>query len=81
MTEYNGYTNYETWNVALWIGNDEGFYHLALDCENYQDFVSQIKEIFDDKNPKHYQTPDNVSWTDSGLNIKELDDVIKELKD
>ena len=21
---YNGWTNYETWNVALWLGNDQG---------------------------------------------------------
>jgi hypothetical protein len=25
-TEYNGWTNYETWLVALWIDNDEGTY-------------------------------------------------------
>ena len=28
---YNGHKNYTHWNVALWIGNDEGLYHLALD--------------------------------------------------
>jgi hypothetical protein len=22
--KYNGWTNYETWNVALWIGNEQG---------------------------------------------------------
>ena len=26
MTEYNGWTNYETWNVKLWIDNEEGSY-------------------------------------------------------
>lgn len=24
--KYNGYTNYETWNVSLWIDNNEGDY-------------------------------------------------------
>lgn len=29
-TTYNGYTNYPTWNVALWLDNDEGIYnHMA----------------------------------------------------
>jgi hypothetical protein len=25
---YNGWTNWETWNMALWLDNDEGFYNL-----------------------------------------------------
>ena len=24
---YNGWTNYETWNVSLWLDNDEGTYY------------------------------------------------------
>jgi hypothetical protein len=24
MADYNGWTNYETWNVALWMDNSEG---------------------------------------------------------
>lgn len=23
---YNGWSNYETWNLALWLGNEEGSY-------------------------------------------------------
>ena len=37
-TTYNGWTNYETWNVALWLGNDEGLYRAyrnALERERF----------------------------------------------
>lgn len=26
---YNGWKNWQTWNVALWFGNDEGLYIAA----------------------------------------------------
>lgn len=29
--EYNGWTNYETWNVKLWLDNDCDSYELARD--------------------------------------------------
>ncbi len=29
MTEYNGWTNYETWQCALWLDNDQGLAALA----------------------------------------------------
>ena len=32
MKPYNGYRSWNAWNVALWIGNDEGLYNLALGC-------------------------------------------------
>lgn len=29
---YQGHRSRNAWNVALWIGNDEGLYRFALDC-------------------------------------------------
>lgn len=29
---YNGWYNRATWNVALWLGNDEGLYNAAKDA-------------------------------------------------
>lgn len=37
LPEYNGYTNYPTWNIHLWITNDQGLYEQALDIVN-QDY-------------------------------------------
>jgi hypothetical protein len=32
VSEYQGHKNRNHWNVALWIGNDEGLYNLAKQC-------------------------------------------------
>ena len=31
--DYQGWTNYETWNVALWFGNDEGLYRSVVNTK------------------------------------------------
>lgn len=84
---YNGWTNYETWNVALWIQNDEGLYSMAKEHQRrlnpYKSFVSALKEL---SNPKDYtihqiafETPDNVAWNDSSLDVDALNEMIGEL--
>lgn len=34
---YNGWKNYETWNVALWAGNDEGSYGYVRENRPYDE--------------------------------------------
>ena len=70
---YNGWTNYETWNVALWIGNnDEFLYNEARKCSDYKRFVQRMEDFMT-------ETPDGVSFTDPKLDIEELDGMIDEL--
>ena len=38
----NGYENWETWNVASWIGNDELLYTISKEASDYADFVQRI---------------------------------------
>tara|TARA_B100000212_G_scaffold328327_1_gene292489 strand:- start:582 stop:884 length:303 start_codon:yes stop_codon:yes gene_type:complete len=75
-TTYNGWTNYETWNVSLWIGNDEGLYNIAREYRHlgYSAFANLMMDILDSA-----ATPDGVAWNDDALNICELDEMMEEL--
>ena len=66
-TEYNGWENYETWNVALWINNDEGLYHLASECGDYSSFLDVLNEM------GIVDTPDGVRYNDSMVNVIQID--------
>ena len=54
--KYNGWTNYETWCVNLWLNNDEGSYeHLRDLAQNDQadpyDKGNMLKNFIDELNP------------------------------
>lgn len=74
--EYNGWANWETWNVALWIQNDEGLYAIAKDYKRigYKAFADMMREEMNFR-----ETPDSVAMNDSGLDIEALDEMMQEL--
>ena len=73
-TTYNGWTNYETWNVALWIGNDEFLYNEARNWaqHGYKSFSHQLVEMMGQT------TPDGVDWQDNDLDVDELNEMMSE---
>lgn len=72
---YRGFTNYETYNVALWIGQEEELNGLAQECDNYEQFLEEMSA------KGMEATPDGVSFEDASLNKEELDEFIEGLKD
>jgi hypothetical protein len=57
---YNGWKNYETWVVALWIDNDQCTYNesreLISNCEEVYEAADILKEWFEDMNPLNDQS-------------------------
>jgi hypothetical protein len=72
-TEYNGWENYETWNVALWIQNDESLYDFAKGCTSYDDLIAGLYDC------GSKETPDGVKWNDSKINHIEINDMLEDL--
>jgi hypothetical protein len=63
---YNGWTNYETWNVALYIQNDESLYNAAFEAGNYENLLEELY------NCGVKETPDGVNFWDTKVNAVEL---------
>lgn len=55
MPKFNGHKNWNHWNVALWIANDEGLYRTArycLDCVNSKDAAARVLlQLLPEKTP------------------------------
>ena len=68
---YNGWANYETWNVALWLQNDYVLYQFARRYDDYSKFVAAIGF--------GSETPDGVSFASPKLDYNELNEMMSEL--
>ena len=69
--EYNGWSDWTTWNCALWINNDEGLYNIARHCEDWFDFIVSMQDLEMNK------TPDGSKWTEADYD--EMSEMMAEL--
>jgi hypothetical protein len=71
---YNGWTNYETWNVALWLQNDPGLYDLAREYCTY-DVLTEV--LYLEYGVK--ETADGVKFNDPKINRIEMNEMLQDL--
>ena len=67
---YNGWANCTTWNCALWIGGDQGFYNEAKFAVDYIDFINSVIEFYP-------TTPDVAKWDEA--DVFEMNEMMAEL--
>jgi len=76
MTEtatYNGWANWATWNVALWLQNDERLYNVARRYDRYDALIPRLEYAFGK------MTPDGARWMDPTIDTDALDEMLAEL--
>ena len=81
--EYNGWTNWETWNVALWVDNEEETYKTkqrfvrGLRILAWSDFVGHVEHFCKEIYPNGTPDMDNSSEMRK-VNYQEIADAWQE---
>ena len=85
-TTYNGWKNYETWNVALYLNNDYELYQKArkfMEKLNKRDWNREnaYRQFIESAHLKTKMTPDCVKYICDELDYAELDAMMWDLID
>lgn len=76
---YNGWKNRQTWNVALWINNEESLYRAAVEFMKTTKSKAPYKSFIKHEGLEGSRTPDNIAWDGSRLDYRALNEMMKEL--
>lgn len=75
---YNGWANYETWNVALWIGNTESLYFPAAEFMKKYKGKNPYLDFIKNQGLNMAQTIDGVEFAAENLDYSALNEMMRE---
>lgn len=76
---YNGWKNRQTWNVALWIANDESLYRAAVEFMGTYHGRFPYTAFVKSAGMSGERTPDNIGWISTRLDYPALNEFMREL--
>jgi len=81
MPTFNGFKNYETWNIILWFRNDLilNACIIGLSFKGIKNPFLYLRQELKESTFNYIKTSDGVSLFDARLDISELNDEIKEI--
>jgi hypothetical protein len=72
-TDFNGWKNWATWNVSLWIQNDYETYRVAQRYDSYDSLIPRLEIMWGQ------MTPDGARWMDPTIDTAALDEMLTDL--
>lgn len=77
---YNGWKNRQTWNVSLWINNDESLYRAAVKyMKEHKDAKKPYAKFIKSIGMESDRTPDNIKYISTRLDYEALNEMMVEL--
>ena len=76
---YEGWKNYATWNVALWLNNEYNIYTGAVEFMKDYKGKAPYKAFIADCGLYSQRTPDKIKWAGVNLDYKRLNEMMWEL--
>ena len=80
MKKYNGWTNYETWNVMLWLNGIENLYFSMVAVLQSSKTPLTYRELIFALDLQDATTGDKIPFMDASLNHEELNEALKQIQ-